>query len=406
MLSVVIVTESEDPMTFDPTHFRQVLGQYPTGVVVVTALDAAGTAIGMTVGSFTSVSLDPPLVAFLPDQGSSSWRALRESGDRFCVNVLDARQEDVCRAVAVRKQDKFVDIPWRAAPSGLPVIEGAVAWMDCVTEQVHEAGDHHIVVGRVNDLELGEGNRPLLFFRGGYGSFTPLSLAAGDADLLDHLRRIDLVRGQIEALAARFDTEVTAIVRVRDELVLAAAVGHTELAVGPTRVGQRLPFLPPLGSCFAAWGDAALQRSWTDAVGGQVADEFAEAVRRTPELVRRRGFAIALGHQLGEHLETVTTRVNEGDPQLPVSALHEAMWHAADGYNPDEIEGPAELRLLTAPVFDASGGVAFTLTLWGAPGLLSPAEISERVEALLAATAEASATLARAAGSRPQTAVG
>jgi len=393
-------------MTVDPTHFRQVLGQYPTGVVVVTALDAAGAAIGMTVGSFTSVSLDPPLVAFLPDQGSSSWRALRESGDRFCVNVLDAGQEDVCRAVAVRKQDKFADIAWHPAPSGLPIIDGAVAWMDCVTEQVHEAGDHHIVVGRVGDLELGEGSQPLLFFRGGYGSFTPLSLAAGDADLLDHLRRIDLVRGQIEALAARFDTEVTAIVRVRDELVLAAAVGHTELAVGPTRVGQRLPFLPPLGSCFAAWGDAALQRAWVDAVAGRVPEEFAESVRRTPERVRRRGFAIALGHQLGEHLEAVTTRVNEGDPRVPVSALREAMWDAADGYNPDEIGGPAELRLLTAPVFDQCGGVAFTLTLWGAPGLLEPGQIAERVEALQSTTDQASVTLARSTARGLQHAAG
>lgn len=393
-------------MTFDPTHFRQVLGQYPTGVVVVTAVDAAGSAIGMTVGSFTSVSLEPPLVAFLPDQGSSSWRALRESGERFCVNVLDARQEDICRAVAVRKRDKFAGIAWQPSPSGLPVIEGAVAWMDCVTEQVHEAGDHHIVVGRVTDLELGDGAQPLLFFRGGYGSFTPLSLAAGDADLLDHLRRIDLVRGQIEALAARFDTEVTAIVRVRDELVLAAAVGHTELAVAPTRVGQRLPFLPPLGSCFAAWGDAALRRAWVDAVPGQVPAEFAESVRRTPELVRRRGFAIALGHRLGEHLEAVTARVNEGDPQLPTSALREAIWMAADGYNPDEIDAPAELRLLTAPVFDACGGVAFTLTLWGAPGLLAPAEVTERVEALRAATAEASVTLACAVPSCPHAAAG
>ncbi|WP_017934546.1 flavin reductase family protein [Nocardioides sp. Iso805N] len=393
-------------MSFDPTHFRQVLGQYPTGVVVVTALDAEGAALGMTVGSFTSVSLDPPLVAFLPDQGSRSWRALRESGHRFCINVLDASQEDVCRAVAVRKQDKFADIAWRPAPSGLPVIEGAVAWMDCVTEQVHEAGDHHIVVGRVNDLQLGEGTQPLLFFRGGYGSFTPLSLAAGGSDLLDHLRRIDLVRDQIESLAARFDTEVTAIVRVRDELVLAAAVGRTELAVAPTRVGQRLPFLPPLGSCFAAWGDAALQRAWTDAVAGQVGEEFAESVRCTPELVRRRGFAIAVGHQLGEHLEAITIRVNEGDPQLPGSALREAMWHAADGYNPDEITGPAELRLLTAPVFDAAGGVAFTLTLWGAPGLLEPEEIAERVEALRATTSQASASLARSTAGCPQSAAG
>ncbi|MGZ4454238.1 MAG: flavin reductase, partial [Nocardioides sp.] len=162
----------------------------------------------------------------------------------------------------------------------------------------------------------------------------------------------------------------------------------------------------PLGSCFAAWGEPAVQRSWSDAVVAQVGEEGADYVRRTPETVRRRGFAIALGHQQGEHLEEVTTRVNEGDPQLPASALKEAMRRAADGYNPDEIEGPAELRLLTAPVFDAAGAVAFTLTMWGEPGLLASEEIVERIDALLAATAEASALLARGAGVRPHSAVG
>ncbi|GAA0951296.1 flavin reductase family protein [Actinocorallia libanotica] len=158
--------------TVESSRFRQVLGRYPTGVVVVTALDETGTAIGMVVGSFTSVSLDPPLVAFLPDKGSSSWRALRASGDRFCVNVLSADQEDVCRAVATRKTDKFHDIGWRPSPAGNPVIDGAAAWIDCVTEQVHDAGDHHIVVGRVLVLDAGDGD-PLLFYRGGYGSFAP-----------------------------------------------------------------------------------------------------------------------------------------------------------------------------------------------------------------------------------------
>ncbi|GAA0232173.1 hypothetical protein GCM10009527_030880 [Actinomadura nitritigenes] len=157
----------------DPARFRHVLGHYPTGVVVVTALDRSGAAIGMTVGSFTSVSLDPPLVAFLPDRNSGSWRALRESGERFCVNVLSAGQEDVCRAVAVRKTDKFHDIEWRPSPAGNPVINGAVAWIDCVTEQLHDAGDHHIVVGRVLHLQEGDGETPLLFHQGTYGTFAP-----------------------------------------------------------------------------------------------------------------------------------------------------------------------------------------------------------------------------------------
>lgn len=378
----------------DGAAFRQVLGQFPTGVVVVTALDAAGQAIGMTVGSFTSVSLDPPLVAFLPDRNSSSWRALRESGDRFCVNVLGSHQEDVCRAIAVRKTDKFVEIPWQPSPSGLPVIDGAVAWIDCVTEAIHEAGDHHIVVGRVEDLQLGDGAEPLLFFRGGYGSFTPLSLATGDVGLTEQLGHIDLARPHLDDLAARFGTEVTAIVRVRDELVLAAAAGHTALAVSPTRVGQHLPFVPPLGSCFAAWGDEAVRESWIHAVDGQVTPEQAAATARACDVVRRRGYAIALGHGIGEHLETVSTRAHAKDPRVDSATLREAILRAAEGYNlATPIDRPVELRLISAPVFDASGHVAFTVCLWGAPGWLDPEAVAERVRALLSATRAATEAL-------------
>ena len=90
----------------DPRWFRQVLGQYPTGVCVVTATEPDGGRAGFVVGSFTSVSLDPPLVAFFPDRGSTSWPRIHSVG-RFCVNILSAEQEDVCRNFATRKQDKF-----------------------------------------------------------------------------------------------------------------------------------------------------------------------------------------------------------------------------------------------------------------------------------------------------------
>lgn len=378
------------PSVIDPARFRHVLGQYPTGVVVVTALDADGVAVGMAVGSFTSVSLDPPLVAFLPDKNSSSWRALRASGDRFCVNVLSADQEDVCRAVATRKTDKFHDIGWRPSPEGAPIIDGAVAWIDCVTDRIHDAGDHHIVVGRVLDLDLGDGGTSLLFYRGGYGSFMPNSLAAGDADLLDQLRLIDLARPPMEALAERFGTEVTAIALVRDELVLAAAVGRTELATAPTRVGQRLPFAAPLGSCYAAHGDAALRERWLSRIAGHLEPAQLERLRRVPDIVLDRGYAIALGHSELSNLERTSSLLHERAPEISAQTLRDAMARVTDGYNPDEITGDAmELRSLSAPVFGADGKVAFTLTLWGPAEPVAPHVITRYADALLAAAADA-----------------
>ena len=94
---------TDELIDIDPMDFREVMGQYPTGVVVITATDASGEPLGMTVGSFNSASLDPALVMFMPDRKSNSWRALKESGASFGVSVLSSDQEPICRAVASRK---------------------------------------------------------------------------------------------------------------------------------------------------------------------------------------------------------------------------------------------------------------------------------------------------------------
>jgi 3-hydroxy-9,10-secoandrosta-1,3,5(10)-triene-9,17-dione monooxygenase reductase component len=122
----------------------------------------------MAVSSFTSVSLDPPLVAFLPGKTSSTFPAIAERGT-FCVNILAANQEQVCRALSVSGDDKFADVVWRPGPHGDPVIDGVVAWIGCTIEAVHDAGDHHIVIGRVDNLEADTAASPLLFFRSQYG---------------------------------------------------------------------------------------------------------------------------------------------------------------------------------------------------------------------------------------------
>lgn len=156
---------------FDSDEFRRILGHYPTGVCAITAQTDEGPA-GMVVGSFTSVSLAPPLVAFFPDRSSSSWPKIRDTG-RFCVNVLSEGQRDVCRALAAKGADKFADVAWHPSPAGLPIIDGGVAWIDCELHAIHEAGDHFIVLGHVHALHADHANAPLLFYRGGYGQFAP-----------------------------------------------------------------------------------------------------------------------------------------------------------------------------------------------------------------------------------------
>jgi flavin reductase (DIM6/NTAB) family NADH-FMN oxidoreductase RutF len=161
---------SARPPAHDPIHFRKVLGAFPTGVTVVTAMDGE-KPVGLAIGSFTSVSLDPPLVAFLPAKSSNSWPAIEKAGC-FCVNVMADDQADICAQFASKSDDKFLGVGWEPGPhTNSPRIAQCVAWMDCTVEQKHDAGDHWIVVGRVQEMDIDREVDPLVFFRGRYGTF-------------------------------------------------------------------------------------------------------------------------------------------------------------------------------------------------------------------------------------------
>ncbi|MDX3385196.1 flavin reductase family protein [Streptomyces niveiscabiei] len=155
----------------DQAVFRHVLGNFASGVTVVTAPAPAETEgaspAGFACQSFASLSLDPPLVVFMVARTSTTWPRIARAGV-FCVNVLADDQSDLCRAFARSGTDKFAGVPYDAAPaSGSPRLAGALAWVDCTIHAVHTGGDHLIVVGRVDALGTTDGERgPLLFHRG------------------------------------------------------------------------------------------------------------------------------------------------------------------------------------------------------------------------------------------------
>jgi 3-hydroxy-9,10-secoandrosta-1,3,5(10)-triene-9,17-dione monooxygenase reductase component len=157
----------------DAAKFRQVLGNYPTGVCAVTAMDKDEHPIVLVIGSFTSVSLDPPLVGFLPDRSSSTWPLIREAG-QFCINVLSSKQTELCRQMAKPGPDKFAGVPFSPSKLGAPKLEKVIAWIDCTLHDVLEAGDHYVVLGKVEHLEVDHEGDPMLFFRGRYGGFREL----------------------------------------------------------------------------------------------------------------------------------------------------------------------------------------------------------------------------------------
>ncbi|MGW6732705.1 flavin reductase family protein [Streptomyces sp. NPDC055013] len=160
-------------------EFRRVLGNFASGVAVVTApatptdpqvtADASQGAApaGFACQSFSSLSLDPPLVAFMVGRTSTTWPRIARAGV-FCVNVLSAGQGELCRAFAMSGTDKFAGVMYDAAPvSGSPRLAGTLAWIDCTIHAVHTGGDHLIVVGRVDALGASDGDEaPLLFHKG------------------------------------------------------------------------------------------------------------------------------------------------------------------------------------------------------------------------------------------------
>ena len=154
-------------------RFRDVLGIFATGVTVVTSM-SGNEPVGMTCQSFSSVSLDPPLVMFCPAKTSRAWPLMRQAGF-FCVNFLSSEQEDISNGMATKGAEKFHGVGWKPASTGAPLIKGVLGYVDCTIDRVHEAGDHYIVVGRVQELAYGDGsedasatNVPLLFHRGAY----------------------------------------------------------------------------------------------------------------------------------------------------------------------------------------------------------------------------------------------
>jgi 3-hydroxy-9,10-secoandrosta-1,3,5(10)-triene-9,17-dione monooxygenase reductase component len=153
-------------MSVDPASFRRALGQFATGVTVVTTRDADSRPLGLTVSAFCSVSLHPPLVLVCVDHGSDASAGMRESG-LFAVNVLEEKQEDVSRRFAARGRAKLEGFPFVEGKLGLPLVPGALAHVECRVRSFHDEGDHAVWVGDVRSLSAHPG-RPLLYHAGSY----------------------------------------------------------------------------------------------------------------------------------------------------------------------------------------------------------------------------------------------
>ncbi|MBE3604060.1 flavin reductase family protein [bacterium] len=153
-------------MPIDKNELRRVMGHFATGVTVITTLNKDGKIHGLTANAFASVSLDPPLCLISVDKKAESYGSFEESRV-FTVNILASDQEALSRKFAVSGGNKFEGVAYRIGANGAPILDGALAYIECKLYAAYDGGDHTIYLGEVQQAEITEG-KPLLFFRGGY----------------------------------------------------------------------------------------------------------------------------------------------------------------------------------------------------------------------------------------------
>ncbi|HWH25971.1 MAG TPA: flavin reductase [Pseudolysinimonas sp.] len=348
-------------MTTEPGWWKSVLGEYPTGVTLITSLDDDGEPVAMIVGTFSAVSENPPLFGFMPNNDSSTFPSIAKRG-RFVANVLGSAHEDLCRAFARKTPDRFTQGEWVTTESGIPRLADAVAWFDGSISETHVAGDHTIVVATVNDFGVGNANvgLPLLFLRGGYGSFTVPSLEFDVDDFGRQLRLADLAREPLRAFADEVSSEIALNALSKDRVVLLHVLNlRAENFVGLRPVGTSFPFAAPVAPSFAAWASDETVKTWIEGARHLAGAVDRPALSALLDATRRRGFAISRGEAVSEDFPRILM-----DPESKLTDLAK-VWEVIARENAGEQsdELPDDVSSLQVPVFDENGHAVFVIAL-------------------------------------------
>src|SRR5690606_7410208 len=339
-----------------------------------------------------SVSIDPPLVSFMPDRTSRTFARLREA-DTFCVNVLAADQADL--VTSWRGPESFDGVEWRPSPSGAPIPSDSVAWIDCSYHELVDAGDHYIVLGEVHELEVQRATSPLLFCQGGFGGFAPSSfLVPGEHELIRAARLSEAAMEPLAALAAEESADVSLLASIGDHDVV---IGTERGSATPTyfEIGLRLPHLPPVGAVHLDPGDDAGLTRWLDRLPRK--DEAArERCRELAERVAVQGYSLCLvGHAPDRDTWQDVTRYIHGEPtprrHRQVLSMH---LDRLDYYEPDLApDGTYDVRSITVAVpmagtprlavrmsFPPAGADGRTVARWSAQVRDRAAEVADLIQ--------------------------
>lgn len=366
---------------FDCARFREVMGHYPTGVAVVTGRAPDGELLAMVVGTFSSVSLDPPLVSFMPMRTSRTFERLRECS-QLCINIVGGEQEQLVGALARRWENKLDGVEWFPSPSGLPVLEASIAWIETSVTEIIAAGDHWIVLCAVNEVEVTSPAPPLIFLQGGYGTFVGTSLVARlDHEMAPVAEAVAALRPSVERLAKQIGCEARVFTTVGEGEMAAVLSSAAPGVSRGSSLARRIPLIPPLGDSVYYNRDDAEQQCWLDRLGA-AAPEVLERNRARLEFLRTHGYVLAFLPDEGEGAyESVfeATRAYDTRHLTPAQErrITETIASAPIDYTPREVDENRtyDIASVVVPMRDGTGRTTLTLRLSHLPAASSGATV-------------------------------
>lgn len=382
------------PETFDPKVFRQVMGHYPTGVAVVTGRSPEGEVLALVVGTFASVSLDPPLVSFMPMKTSRTFQKLRNCAS-LCINILGGEQQEEMLAIAQRWENKLDGIEWYPSPSGDPILKNSIAWVDTSIADVVEAGDHWIVLCAVSDLQVTNSVSPLLFFQGGYGSFAGIEQASRlSHEILPAIHAAHHAGGKLKDLAHSIGCEVSVFAAISDDEF---ATVFSALSADATREGglaSRFPMVPPIGDSYMFDKPVELQERWMKKLKN-VSEDVEERHLKRLEFISEHGYILALLPDADSDAYQQMIQATQEYKKATLTPLQERSIRDAIGttrldYDPREPEEQETYNVgsIVLPVRDPAGEYTMTLRLAQLPTGVTGADIRDWVARAQAAVTE------------------
>jgi flavin reductase (DIM6/NTAB) family NADH-FMN oxidoreductase RutF len=361
----------------DAGRFQEAFSQFPGGACVATGLDGDGAPFGVLLGGVVPVAVDSARVVLALGDDAGAVERLVGLG-QWCVLLLGQGQEELVRRFSAPGPD-FAGLSWRPAPSGAPILDGVACWLDCQVTQVVRDGDLAVLVARVSEVGLAANVRPILSYQGGYGDFAPGLLSAVSTGGLDGARRVaELAEGPIEVLASELGVEC-GVVGYEDGHTVALAVANHSPAARRTRLGYRIPVVPPLGIQFVGSpGSGLTEESWLARLG-EGAEGEADLVRWQLARVRERGWSLMLDgplstDQLDQLVSNYTDPAHTSEQE---AALLEAVRVMAPYHEPEDIIDSEiyDVIALSVPVQAPTGETVVVLRMLELPPQASGSEV-------------------------------